>query len=87
MTNINKNNNAKDMHSHIEKAHLILDKHLPKRYVRLVLQKLPANGDVTSSIIRNVRIGLNDRIDVLNAMVEVALENKKLEEKFKKLTT
>lgn len=75
------------MEIHIEKAYKIIDKHLPFNYTNLVMAKLPKELGVTSGMIRNVKKGATKRIDILNAMVEVALENKKLLENFKELTT
>jgi hypothetical protein len=51
-----------------------------------VLKKLPPGSGVTKSIIRNVKKKHTVRIDVLNAMVEAALDNKKHLEKLEKLT-
>jgi hypothetical protein len=81
------NNTSESMELHIQKAYDIIDKHLPFHYTDLVLAKLPTNSGITSGIVRNVKKKLSKRIDVLNAMVEVALDNKKLEENFKELTT
>lgn len=86
MTNITINNKADDMQMHIEKAYEIIDKHLPVNYVQDVLDKFPKDTKITKGIIRNVKNGTNKRLDVLNALVEVALENKQLVENFKTIT-
>lgn len=86
MTNIIINNNHDDVQTHIEKAYEIIDKHLPVNYAVLVLAKFPKNTDVSYGMIRNTKKKLSKRIDIINAMVEVALENKELKEKLKKLT-
>lgn len=77
----------KDMQLHINKARKIIDEYLPTEYVDKVLAKLPKDTRVSKGTIRNVRNDLNNRLDVLNAMVEVALDNKKLQDKLKRLTT
>lgn len=87
MTNVTKNNKADNVQTHIEKAYQIIDKHLPFNYVELVLEKLPENTKISKGMIRNVKNKSSKRIDILNAMVEVALENKDLEDKLKRLTT
>jgi hypothetical protein len=81
MTNIIINNKQKDMDVHIQKARLIIAKYIPSEYVDKVLEKLPADSKVSKGTIRNVKNNLSNRLDVLNAMVEVALENKALQEK------
>ena len=75
------------MQTHIIKAYDIIDKHLPINYVQDVLNKFPQDTKITKGIIRNVKNGTNKRLDVLNALVEVALENKTLVENFKTITT
>ncbi|MDR6844474.1 hypothetical protein [Flavobacterium granuli] len=87
MTNITINNKGKNVQTHIDKAYEIIDNHLPFNYVTAVLEKLPKGTDVTAGMIRNTKKKLSKRIDILNAMVEVALENKVLEDKLKELTT
>lgn len=75
------------MELHIEKAYKIIDKHLPFNYTNAVLAKFPQDAGITSGMIRNVKKRATKRIDILNAMVEVALENKTLQEDFIKNTT
>lgn len=87
MTVLPINTTSQDMDLHIEKAYKIIDEYLPFNYTYLVMAKLPKELGVTSGMIRNVKKGATKRIDILNAMVEVALDNKKLLENFKELTT
>ena len=87
MTNITNNTKGKDVQSHIDKAYKIIDEYLPFNYVEDVLKKLPKGNSITKSIIRNVKKKNSSRLDVLNAMVEVALDNKTQMAKLKKLTT
>ena len=75
------------MQLHIEKARTIIAEYLPSEYVDKVLEKLPADSKVSKGTIRNVKNKLSNRLDVLNAMVEVALENKVLQEKLITITT
>jgi len=89
MTNIKNNKDKYDVHLHINQAFEIIDQYLPKMYVDKVLEKLPTNTSITSGIIRNVRNrtqpNLTSRLEVVNALVEVALENKELQEKLGEL--
>jgi hypothetical protein len=87
MTNITKKNKEENVQMHIEKAYKIIDNYLPVNYVDAVLKKLPKDTDVSKGIIRNAKKKLSKRIDVINALVEVALDNKALQDKLKKLTT
>lgn len=87
MTNIITNNNKTDVQIHIDRAYELIDQYLPTAYVDEVLKKLPEGHSVTKSMIRNVRANLNNRLDVLNALVEVAKENQAQIEKLKSLTT
>jgi 3-dehydroquinate synthetase len=87
MTNIKRKSNQQDVHSHIDKAFIIIDEHLPNVYVDKVLEKLKGK-EITSGMIRNVRNrsqSIENRIEVVNALVEVALEHKAEKEKLKKL--
>ena len=86
MTNITNNNQADDVQLHIVKAYKIIDEYLPFNYVDDVLKKLPKGSSITKNIIRNVKKKNSSRLDVLNAMVEVALDNKRQMAKLKKLT-
>lgn len=87
MTNIIINNKQIDMDVHIEKARSIIVEYLPSEYVEKVLEKLPLDSKVSKGTIRNVKNKLSNRLDVLNAMVEVALEYKALQEKLINITT
>jgi hypothetical protein len=87
MTNIIINNKQKDMQLHIDKARLIITEFLPTEYVEKVLAKLPKDSNISKGTIRNVKNNLSNRLDVLNAMVEVAKENKALQEKLIDITT
>jgi hypothetical protein len=86
MTNITINTKGKDMQLHIAKAYKIIDEFLPFIYVEDVLKKLPKGNSITKGIIRNVKKKTSVRLDVLNAMVEVALDNRRQINKLKKLT-
>lgn len=74
------------MNPNIKKAYEIIDEHLPHNYSTEVMKKLPKDGSINSGMIRNVKKKLSARLDILNAMVEVALEHKNQQEKLKKLT-
>ncbi|WP_278035865.1 hypothetical protein [Flavobacterium nitratireducens] len=87
MANIGINSNEKDVQMHIEIARKIIDEYLPSTYVEKVLEKLPKGHRYSKKVIRNVRANLNNRLDVLNALVEVAKENQAQIEKLKILTT
>lgn len=88
MSNIKRNKQLNDVHLHIDKAYKIISKHLPEIYVKKVQQNLAKKGieNITSSIIRNVKNGTSVRNDVLIALVEVAINNKKELEILKKIT-
>ncbi|HRZ32842.1 MAG TPA: hypothetical protein P5188_11075 [Flavobacterium sp.] len=69
-----------DMQSHIDNAYKIINEFLPETYLARVRKKLPQSVDVSDGTIRNVRqktLKAHSQIEVLNALVEVALENKK----------
>lgn len=83
MTNLINKNDTDDVQVHIDNAYKILDLHLPTAYVDTVLKKLPKD-QYSKSVIRNVRAKLNIKLEVLNALVEVALENKNQIEILKK---
>lgn len=87
MTKILNNTNDTDVRLHIVKAYKIIDEYLPFSYVEEVLKKLPKGTSVTKCIIRNVKKKKSTRLDVINAMVEVALDNKKQIAILKRLTT
>lgn len=85
MTKITNNSIAPDVQLHIDKAFVIIEEYLPTLYVERVIEKIDKNKP-SKGVVRNVRAKLIPRIDVINAMVEVALENKKDIEKLKRLT-
>lgn len=88
MPKIKQNKPPKNVHLHIVKARKFIEEHLPNYYVRLVLEKLHKDGNVTNHMVRNVKKNRSDRLDILEAMVEVAKENKKQTQKFiTKITT
>lgn len=93
MTNILENTKQSNVRMHIIKAFDVINKHLPEMYVSKVLEKLPENTKISSSTIRNVRnqkggknVGEN-HIEIINALVEVANDNKIAKENLEKLIT
>lgn len=93
MTNVVKNKRHTDMRLHtpqmlkeeaIKKAFEIIDVWLPNNYANLVREKI----DASSQVIRNTKCKRHGSLVVINAMVEVALENKQaltsLQEKLNK---
>lgn len=90
MNNLPRKNNLIDMQIHIDKAFMLINKHLPVTYVEKVLEKLPKNTKVTKTIIQNIRqkkSKASSNLEVFNAIVEVAVENKKEQQNLKKLLT
>lgn len=88
MTNIRTNKNKTDVRSHmvdldpfIDAAFKIIDEWLPKEYVTEVKRIVP----VSAGSIRNIRSKKKGNIKVINAMVEVALNNKAEIEKLREL--
>lgn len=77
MTKINNKKTCKNVHSHIDKAFEIIDEFLPYPYVERV--KKHTKG--SSGTIRNVRSKREGNIQIIEALLKVALENKKLIEK------
>ncbi len=80
MTKIAEKNKVEDMQTHIKEALEFLDQHLPTLYVSEVKKRLAKDSGITSGIIRNVRNQSStiteNKLNVLNALVEVAKENK-----------
>jgi hypothetical protein len=78
-----------DMQSHYQKAYGFIDEHLPTTYVDLTISCLTKKGCPipNKTLIRNVRNKSIFRNDILLALVEVAVENKKAIEKIKLLTS
>ena len=91
MTNIKENTKQNDVHSHIDKAFKIIDEYLPGTYVNKVQTVLgETHPEITAGMIRNVRHRISEypisRIEIVNALVEVALNHKSELEKLKKIT-
>lgn len=85
MAKILNKTNHNDMHLHIEKARQIIDAYLPTKYTDEVTKKLPEGFKLGKYSLYNVAQNKSNNLDILNAMVEVALENKKKQEAFKAL--
>lgn len=77
MTNIRKRNTSKNVHLHTDKAFAIIDKYLPCTYVEQVKELV----NYSSGTIRNVRSQKNGNIKIIEALLKVALLNKKEIEK------
>lgn len=84
MKTVPKNTKAKDVQLHIAKAYAIIDQYLPRDYVAEVREKLPKGSTISVTSIYNARKKMSKRIEIINAMVEVALKHKKLQEKLAK---
>lgn len=77
MANIIENNNIKNMQTHIDKAYQFLEDNLPTTYSIAVQKNLQYQKiTVSTSVIKNVRNRVSVRIDVLNALLELARKNK-----------
>lgn len=89
MTNIKQNASNSNVKMHIEKAFEIINEFLPSPYVDKVLALLP-EPKPKKSYIRNVRHRVtaahDNRIDIINALLEIAKENKAEIEKLIKNT-
>ena len=86
-TKIRKITTSENVQMHIEKAFVIINEWLPREYVADVNAKLPTNKKASKYMLHNVRQKKSLKIEIINAMVEVALENKKQLEKLEKLTS
>jgi hypothetical protein len=90
MTKITLLANKKDVHTHIDKAYEIIKDNLPSNYVKLVREKIN-DDDLSDSMIRNIKNRVVEypktRINVLNALVEVAYEYTQDVNQLKDLTT
>ena len=88
MANIVENTTKKNMQTHIEKAYKFLDEHLPFSYSGPAQELLQHAGvDASLSVIKNVRAKMSIRIDVLNALLDVARqERSRKEELIKKIS-
>ncbi len=77
MTNITENKQKQDVHMHIDKAYEIIKNNLPSNYVKKVHAKIQ-DPDLTDGMIRNLKNRVTKypktKINVLNALVEVANE-------------
>ena len=73
------------MRLHIEKARQIIDDFLPTKYTDEVTKNLQKVFKLGKYTLYNVAQKKSNNLDILNAMVEVALENKKKQEAFKSL--
>lgn len=77
------------MQLHIDNAYKIIDGWLPSNYVNKVLDKLN-DKTLTSGIVRNIKNRITEypktRLEVLNALVEVAKEHKGQFDKLKENT-
>lgn len=84
MTNIKEKITVSDVKVHIEKAFEIINEFLPSPYVDKVLALLP-EPKPKKSYIRNVRYRItashDNRIDIINALLQVAKDNKAAIEK------
>lgn len=77
-----------DMQLHIEKSYEIIDTYLPKPYLVRVREKLPKSLIISDGTIHNIKNKFNKpdgKLEVLNALVEVALENKQAIEKLENI--
>ena len=90
MTKIKEFNNKTDVHLHIDKAYKIIEGKLPPEYVEKVFQKITNDRSLTSSIIRNIKNRTTtypqSRVNVINALVEIANEYQADLENLKELT-
>lgn len=89
MTNITEIKQKTDVQMHIDKAYKIIENNLPSNYVKLVQEKL-GEPDLSSGIIRNLKNRVTKypktKINVLNALVEVANEYQEHLKKLRDLT-
>jgi hypothetical protein len=84
MQTLPKYNKAKDVQVHIKKAYEIIDQYLPRDYVSQVYEILPKDTTISVQSIYNARKKMSKRIEIVNAMVEVAMKYKKMQEKLAK---
>ena len=88
MNNLPQKKNLTVVQLHIDKAFKIIDKHLPVTYVDKVLEKLPKGNKATKTIIQNIRqkkSKASSNLEVFNAIVEVAVEHKRAQNKLERL--
>lgn len=78
MTKITEKSNKQDVQMHIDKAYEIIKDSLPVGYVEKVLSKLKSDKTLNAGTVRNIKNRISkypfSRLDVLNALVEVANE-------------
>jgi len=81
MTNVAKKKGTDNMHSHTVKAFEIIDEYLPYQYVEEVQEicKKPPGS------IRNARIRKKGNMQIINALLTVALRYKEQQEKLQEL--
>lgn len=78
----------KDMQLHIKRSYQIIEEYLPATYMSRVREKLPKNVNVSNGYIKNIKNKFckpDTQIEVLNALVEVALENKQAIERLERI--
>jgi len=78
MTKIIQKSNKQDVQTHIDKAYEIIKDSLPVGYVEKVMSKLKDDETLNPGTVRNIKNRISkypfSRLDVLNALVEVAIE-------------
>lgn len=95
MTKISENTNDSDVQMHIQKASDLINAYLPVKYVKIVQGKLAGQG-YSDTFLRNVRqkiahpdssvsINLENNLQVVLAMAEVARENEELLARLRKV--
>ena len=89
MTKIIEKTKKTDVQMHIDKAYQLFENKLPRNYVEKVQEKL-SNEIISASHIRNIKNRVvkypSTRINVLNALVEVANEYQSDLTKLRELT-
>lgn len=93
MVKIATKNKKQEVHLHIDKAFAKIESFLPTTYVQLVQEKSQKKLDTTipTRLIHKVRnrvsnLNLENHIDVITLLVEVANDHKKKIEKLKQIT-
>lgn len=81
MTNISKTKAKKNMHLHTVKAFDVIDAYLPHPYV----DKVKQIANFSSGTIRNVRSTRSGNIQIIKALLKVALKNKRELDKIESL--
>lgn len=78
-----------DVQSHIDRSYEIIEEYLPATYLAKVRKKLPESLTISDGYIKNIKnkfVKADTQIEVLNALVEVALENKRAIEQLENQT-